>query len=784
MWRSVAKFILSYRKSLLSLVLLLTMIMAWQARGVKISYDLPRLLPNDNPVFLEFLDFKKTFGEDANVLVLGTIAPDLFEKDFLAGWYQLGEDLREAYGVNGVVSVAHAYNLVKDTTDKKFVVKPVIQSAPKTQEEADQARALFESLPFYEGRLYNNESKATLMALTLDKDLLGSFEKVELANRIKGIADQFGSQFGVDMKYSGIAYLRAFRTEKTASELIGFLLLSIAISAFILWLIFRSATGVLFPIFVVGCGVIWTQGLIYSLGFEVTILSGLMPTLIVVIGIPNCIYLTNQYHIEMQRLGDQRKALELTIEKIGYVTFFANLTTAIGFGVFSLMNIEILKEFGIVAFLSITALFLISLIMIPVIYSYLPAPKSKHTNHLKSPIFTKLLAGIEKWVFHNKRLIQLATVVMVLISVFGLTKLRGLGYIFDDIPKSSHVHQDLKFFEKHFKGVVPLEVVVDTGKEKGTSKSSNWKKLNKLHKVLQVDSLGGKAISMVDGLKFATQAFYNGKANQYNLPGNMEKSFIYKYFNNSENSESQMMNTYVDSTGRYARVSVQIRDLGSEQLPVILDSLQAKADAIFPPEKYKVTFTGTAVMASTGFSYLVKELIWSVVFAFGIIGFIIALLFRSPKMLIAAFIPNLIPLLLVAAFMGFGQIHLKPSTVLVFSVAFGIAIDFTIHFLAKYRQELEMSKLPIGDKQARMDALGITINEKGLGMLYTTVILFFGFIIFMYSNFEGTKYLGMLTSMTIIVALFSNLVVLPTVLQDISLGRRKRDGKIITKKDQ
>ncbi len=777
MWRSVANIILSYRKSLLGLVLSLTLLMAWQGSGVKVSYDLPRLLPNDNPVFLEFLEFKKTFGEDANVLIIGTVAPDLFEKNFLADWYNLGKRLEEERGVQGVISVAHAYNLVKDTTEKKFQVKPLLDGPPSTQLAADQMKELYLSLPFYEGRLYNEDSKATIMALTLDKDLLGSFEKVELANRIKGIANEFGSQHGVEMKYSGIAYLRAFRTEKTARELIGFLLLSVCISALILWMIFRSATGVLFPIFVVGCGVLWTQGLIYTLGYEVTILSGLMPTLIVVIGIPNCIYLTNQYHIEMQRHGDKLKALKLTIEKIGYVTFFANLTTAIGFGVFSLMDIEILKEFGIVAFLSISSLFVISLIMIPVIYSYLPPPQSKHTNHLNSPLFTRLLNWIESWVFRGKRWIQLATLAVVLISLFGLTKLRGLGYIFDDIPHQSSLYQDLKFFESNFNGVVPLEVVVDTGKEKGTNSSSTWKRLNKLHKVLTIDTLGGRPISLVDGLKYATQAYYNGKSNQYNLPGSMEKSFIYKYFNNSGgDGDADMMQAYVDSTGRYARVSVQIRDIGSEKLPAILDSLQAKADKIFPPEKYKVTFTGTAVMASTGFSYLVKELIWSVIFAFGIIGVIIAFLFRSPKMLIAAFIPNLIPLLLIAAFMGFGSIYLKPSTVLVFSVAFGIAIDFTIHFLAKYRQELEHSKLPIGNRQARLDALGVTIREKGLGMLYTTVILFFGFVIFMFSSFEGTKYLGMLTSMTIIVALFSNLVVLPTVLQDISLGRRvKKD---------
>ena len=314
---------------------------------------------------------------------------------------------------------------------------------------------------------------------------------------------------------------------------------------------------------------------------------------------------------------------------------------------------------------------------------------------------------------------------------------------------------------------MPLEILVDTKERNGAMKPANLQKIAEVQDSMLKHPLFGKPMSLVDGLKFATQAYYNGNPERYRLPrsGGLapEITFIMTYLQNmdkevAQTNQGEVTSSFMDSTRSIARISVQIPDIGSDRLNELKNALDSIFIPVFPAEEYKVTYTGTSIVVLSGNEFLIDGLISSVALAFVLIALIMAYMFRTPRMLIIALIPNLIPLLLTAGLMGFFKIPLKPSTVLVFSVAFGMSVDYTIHFLAKYKLELARHNWDIPH------TVSLTLQETGVSMLYTSVILFFGFITFVVSQFDGTKYMGVLVSITLVASLFANLLLLPALL--------------------
>ncbi len=760
MWVKLAQFILRFRWPLISAIGLVTLFMLFQASKVQMTYDFPKIIPPDHPAFQDYIAFKQQFGEDGSILVLGIETDKLFEQETFSAWYELGEDIKKIDGVDGILSLPHAFTIEKDTAEKKFLPRQIVSNKLESQAAVDEARDLFLSLPFYEGVIYNPETKATIMAVTINPKKLDSKERLVVVDAVYQAGENFAQAVNVDVKYSGLPFIRSFQMNKISQELRNFLLLASLLIGLILFFLFRSFSTVFYPLVVVAIGVIWSLGTLGFLEYRITILTGLIPTLIVVIGIPNCIYLINRYHEEYRKHGSRQRALEVMITKIGHVTFFANLTTAIGFGVFALMDSIILQEFGLVAGINIAFTYIISLIVIPVVFSFLPAPKDKHLEHLDRSFFTGVLDRLTKWTWRDGNKILVSMLVIIAVCSVGLLQLESKGYLFDDVPKDAQEYKDLQFFERNFNGVMPFDILVDTKKKNGVTKASFLKRLNKVHKIFEADTTFSKPISLVDGVKFANQAFFKGKRDFYTLPNGFDRNFVFSYLKNSagEGGTNDMLQSVTDSTGSIARISLQMADVGSKQFPFVMENLRPKVEAILDTNKYDITYTGTSLVALEGYNYLVNGLIWSVLLAFCLIALIIAYLFRNLKMLVVALLPNIIPLIVTAAIMGYFQIPLKPSTVLVFSVAFGISVDFTIHFLAKYRQELGHSNGRIAPAVQR------SIRETGFSMIYTAMILFTGFIVFAFSSFEGTFYLGVLTSVTLIVSLFTNLLLLPSFI--------------------
>jgi len=320
-----------------------------------------------------------------------------------------------------------------------------------------------------------------------------------------------------------------------------------------------------------------------------------------VIGIPNCIYFLNKFHTAYNQTGNKKIALVMMVDRMGIVTLFCNLTAAIGFAVFALTQSQILKEFGFVAGINIIALFFISLILIPAVLSFLPAPKSRHTRYLDNRWLRRSLEKLERWSLNHRKLIYIVTGVIIVISIAGASRLRTLGYILDDIPKTDKIYTDLRFFETHFKGVMPLEIVIDTRKKMGASRNlTNLLKMDSLTSYLVSQSYIGKPLTITEGLKFAKQAFFEGDSNYYIMPGDNDLIALRPYLSGGttaqgKNSMSKMLTSFMDSNRQKVRISVSMKDIGSARLPNVLDSIENQTYQYFDSSHYGLQLERTSV---------------------------------------------------------------------------------------------------------------------------------------------------------------------------------------------
>ena len=392
-------------------------------------------------------------------------------------------------------------------------------------------------------------------------------------------------------------------------------------------------------------------------------------------------------------------------------------------------------------------------------------------KYLTNPRLNRWLDRLEGWSMNHRGLIYAIAGVLVIGAIAGIMRLKTVGHIVDDMPKSDRVYSDLRFFESNFKGVMPLEIVVDTKKRFGVTRNlGNIQRIDSLSQFISKMPAIGKPLSITEGLKFAKQAFFDGDSNNYTLPSEFDLPALSQYLkgdtSQAKNSFSKLVATFMDKEGRQARISVSMADVGTVRLPKILDSIQGRVDQLFPAEKYDVKMTGTSVTFLEGSGYIINGLKDSIFWAFLLIAACMLYLFRSLRILFCSLIPNLIPLMITAGVMGWVGIPLKPSTVLVFSVALGIAIDITIRFLVNYKQELPNNQYDIKQTVIR------TIHGTGISILYTSMVLIAGFIIFCFSGFGGTKALGWLTSLTLVTATLTNLVLLPAIL--ISVLKAKK----------
>ncbi|MDA9849691.1 MMPL family transporter [Flavobacteriaceae bacterium] len=767
-WDSVSNLILRNRILIIALLTLATTFFISQWQYIKFSNTEANLLPDNHEVNLEYLDFTDKFGEEGNLIVIGIKDSLLFTTENLNAWNNLSKVLKDTNFVESVIAIGDLQKLKKDKKKQQFYLEPFIRDTISSDIELISIKKeLFEKYPFYDEFLFNTKTKSVRTAIHLKKSIVNEAgRETYINNFLIPKVESFEAKYNLDIKISGMPYVRTKNAENIKSEISTFVILALIITSIIFFLFFRSYRATFISLFVVMIGVVWTVGILGLFiintppgDFEISVLTGLIPPLIIVIGIPNCIFLINKYQHEVNKHGNKAKSLQKVISKIGNATLMTNVTTASGFATFIITNSKLLKEFGIVASLSILAIFILCILIIPIIYSFLPIPEEKHLEHLNRTWINSLGDWIEKTVKKSKINIYIISVLLLVTSIIGIYQIRISGSIIDDMPQKADWFDDIMFYEKEFNGIMPLEILINTKRKKGVTKLSTIKKMSKIEDViLEIPELS-KPISMVSLVKYSKQAYYNGNPKYYQVPTSQENSFILSYAKNStSDSDVDLIKNYVDSTGQYTRITAFMKDMEIEKMEEIEKKLNYEISKIMPSDNFEVSITGKAYLFQKGTKYLVKNLILSLSLAIFLIALLMAYMFRSLKMIFISLIPNLLPLIVTAGLMGYLGVAIKPSTILIFSIAFGIAVDDTIHFLAKYRQELITNNWEV--KKSVYNAL----RETGVSMFYTSIVLFFGFSVFTVSNFGGTVALGALVSATLLFAMLSNLLLLPSML--------------------
>ena len=769
MWYRLGQNILKYKKTYLFFILLSTVVMGYFAVQIKLSYEYTKAIPSDNPKFIVYNEFVKKYGVDGTTVVVGFKTDQFYTKDFFNQVDALHKTIKQNTAVAEVMSIPTAYTISKDSIDTKFNAAKIFH-APYTSDSLLLAdKTVFENLPFYQNLYYNPDSNSYIMAISFIADSINSVSRTKIIGSIQNELERFSQSTKTEVHISGLPFIRTIMADRIKKEMLWFLVGSLVLSAITLLLFFRSISATIMSLAVVLMGVIWSLGTMVLLGQKITLLTALIPPLIVVIGIPNCIYFLNKYHTSYRETNDKDKALVQMVGRMGVVTLFCNITAAIGFFVFALTKSPLLKEFGWVSGLNIMILFFISLFFIPPVLSYLPAPKAKHIRYLDNQYLEKILIKIERWAFTHTKWVFGITIIAILISLVGVLQIKKEAFIVDDLPKQDKLYTDLKWFEQHAGGVMPLEVLVDTKKPNGLIRSIKpLEQIEEFNTFLLEQPELGKPLGLLEGIKFAKQAFYDGDSLSYAVPTGTEMAFIGPYFASAApkegvkptgNNPAQLLNKFIDSAKRQTRISVNMKDIGSAKLPILLQKIDSASIAIFDTAKYNVVITGSSVTFLEGSNFIVKGLGESIFWAFLLIAICMIFLFRSFPILICSLIPNIVPLFITAGIMGWTGVSLKPSTVLVFSVALGIAIDVTIRFLVNYKQELPHLNYQVHTTLVQ------TIKHTGISIIYTSLVLVAGFIIFCFSDFGGTKALGWLTSITLVVSTLTNLVLLPALIK-------------------
>lgn len=841
MWNSLASLILRNRLLIAIAITILTIIFGYFAvTNLKVDNRYGNTLPTDSPVQMDYLKFKEQFGEDGSTLVIAIKSDSLHNERNFKKWLELTQKIKKFKGVENVISEATLFTIKNNVEASKFEINRIFSDTTYRKKTIDSIKREIRVNPIYKNLLYNDDKKVSLLLVGMNEKCLADKKRNKVVFEIEELAQSYSKYFGKPY-FAGLPHIRVVIGKRIVNEMYIFLGLSVLASSILLYIFFRSFRVVMQCNLVVFVSVIWALGSIALFGFQLSIMMALIPPLLIVIGVPNCVFLITRYHQEYVQFNNKTRALFTMIRRIGSVTFLTNLTTAVGFCTFT--SSEKLAQFGIISSLNIMVVFVLSICIIPILASISKPPKPRHLKHLYRVYSQGFIEYIVIIITKYRRWVYVGSVVILVMSIFGMTKIISTGNVTSDLPKKDPILLDMKFIEKNFGGSIPFEVTIDYKRKGRLFSNETLEKVEEIQKVFARDTLFSKSLSMVDFIKVINMAYYGNNPEQYKIISNKDKLRLKKYVDKFDaegiNEGNISLKNLLDTAHHTLRIRMQMKDVGSYKVADKVDSLRGEVDEILNPDKralerlfskvekgdkkaidsilyehsavfsnliaiiskgndeleyafnlnpekinayknkpnfnkllrtainqeyYDLTFTGTSVVAAEGTKYLFINLVQSLVFAIISIALLMAFLFRSFTIILISMIPNIIPLLFTAGIMGYFKIPLKPSTLLVFGIALGITVDNAILFLAKYRQELKQHAWDI--KYSILQSL----RETGLGIFYTSVILFFGFIMFVFSQFGGTKGLGLLVSITILVGMATNLIILPSLL--LSLERR------------
>lgn len=751
-WSRAATWILDHPRPIAVVIILGTLVFGYLMMGLETDHAAANFAGSDEAFHREFREAGRVFGRSETVLYVVLHETDLFAPEFLRRLDSLTTTFQQKRGVESVLSLANVPFLNRVNGDLRAVpaLDLSLDSGDLSQRFLDQ--------PFLRGLLISEDSTATVMMIRIDPEFNNRPERIDLVNEIGAAVESMPGSAAL----AGFPYLRSQYAKRVSSEAPLFTVMALLISLTFLYLTFRAWRTVFLPTVIVGVGIAWTFGLMALFDQKLNIVTAVLPALIVIIGMANAIHLTTKFFDQYLVLRSRREAMLVTLRTVGTATFLTSLTTAIGFAVLLLSGNRLLEGFGGFAAIGIMILYVLSIALIPMVYIRVRPPRSDIISLATHDRFSDYFDAKARLTRRFSGSIIVLTGMLVVIGVIGVTKISTDIFVFSDFYPDDPLRRDLAVFEEKFGGVLPMEVVIESDRPGRFRTLGAMRSMERLEHALGTFESVGMTLSAVDLVKLGNQAYFGGNPAAYRLPSTYELPFLQDALGRflDAGPEDDLLGNlplFVDSTFSRARIYLGVADIGTEQMNVLADSVASLTASTFTGDEYDVVVTGTAILSTRSGESLVRNLILSLSVALVVISILMAFLFRSAALTFISLAPNMIPLLIVGGAMGFAGITLKPSTALIFSLAFGIAVDDTIHFLAKYR-------IHRWEGMERDDAVRKTLGETGKAILFTSLVLMGGFLVFTLSSFGGTVTMGALTALTLGVALIANLFLLPALL--------------------
>ncbi|HAE29544.1 MAG TPA: hypothetical protein DCF89_00410 [Flavobacteriales bacterium] len=740
---------MKYPKRISAVILLcvgvFTAVCIWNLQFLSLDYNFENFFPENDEETVFFKEHRERFASDNDFLLVAVKNNDgVFRKDFLLELENLLADLDTVTHVDTVLSLTRMNKLFVNDFGKWKVPYINYDNLDSLQNDS----IWISKTPDVYGSLISKDCK-TLSIFVKHQDYLskeGCAAISESVNNIKSLYD-----FD-EMHIAGRSVGQIYYVALMQSELKFFMVTSLVLLLVFLILAFRSWWGILLPVTVVVASVIWILGIMAMLQKPLNLVLTVLPTIIFIVGMSDVIHIVSKYLEELRKGKPKFEALKITIKEVGMATLLTSVTTAVGFLTLYFSRVVPIKDFGVYVAMGVMITFVLSFLVLPSMFALIPTP-SRSKKKSEATFWTKVLRRSFLWTIHNQVKVVSISGIILIGSFVGLSALEVNNFLLEDLKENDPLNKSFMFFDEHFSGARPMELSIEC-KEGSILTPSNLRELDSLERLLVSIYPNESFGSVLTVIKSLNRVLNGGSNLQYKLP-EADKELRKITSRLKKQIPQELLKQYLTADEKYARFSSTVPDLGGNQYRALNNSFAEKREGQFP--QFNIHHTGTAHLIDKNNQYLSTSMVLSLLIAFAVIAGIVGFLFRSLKMVLISLIPNVFPLVMIAGIMGVADIDIKVSTAILFTIAFGIAVDDTIHFISKL-------KLEINKGASLVFALRRTYMSTGRALVLTTAILSAGFLTLIFSNFLGTLYLGLLVSLTLFFALVADLFLLPILI--------------------
>lgn len=731
------------------LVIAITLPLLYQWKNITFSYEFEDFLPQYDDNAQIFKDFKERFASDNDFLLLALEKKSgIFDSTFLKKVEKIESDIAKLDDVTAVRSIL-------SMSEFRFMPGGLVVEIPYIH--LDSLRLDKDSVRIYSHEELVNqfvsENGRSLCLFIKHTDFLSKERSDILSDKLYALLDKAELD---DYHLIGRVVGQRYYVEKMMSEMMLFISISVILVILFLWIAFRSIWGILLPQVVLYLSAIWVIGSMGLFNEPINILLVLLPSILFVVGMSDVIHLVSKYIDNLRDGMPKNDAVINAVKEIGLATLLTSVTTAIGFISLIVIPVKPIQSFAIFVSLAVVITFIITILTLPALFIFSKAPVV--AEKYKNPIWHRVLAKTFKWTLRNRKTIPLAFLLVFGVSLFGVTKLESNNFLMDELKDDNPVKMSFNYMDDNYGGIRPFELMIEL---KNPEQNQFWDKevlqdFERVQDYLEDEYGVQRLTSLITFLKTANRSFKSGLHSNYKLPEN--KGDIARFKKQLQRLENgQILRLVVDSTQQFARITGTIPDWGNKKVTAKNDALEIFLKNELKSPYFDVKLTGTAHLLDLNLKTLSYNMMQGLILASVIIAVLMAILYRSFTMTIISLIPNMLPLIVVAGLMGLMGINLKISTAITFTIAFGIAVDDTIHFLSKLKLELSKGK-------TLLRALRTTYITTGKAIILTSLVLLAGFFMLILSDFEGTFAMGALVSLSLFVAVVADLMLLPLLL--------------------